>query len=239
MSTDLRPGWPTARVTEAELPEWIISDTHFGHANINRYCDRPPGCDQAIQAAWRHAVASQQSVLHLGDVYFGKDSVPAGVEQLPGKVSFIAGNHDRLAMQLAIQAIGWRLVPAFWVTLGGYNVAFTHYPLLELEPRQFNVHGHIHNNVPEFSIRHLNCSVEVMAYRPRRIRGLIRERVAILSDRQLARQWTQDVEEFWSRWPSLGEIDSEERARDLRRQLRSEYVRWRWQRRPRSRMPTP
>lgn len=49
----------------------FTSDTHFGHANIIRYCDRPfrdaDTMDQELIARWNEVVAHDDLVYHLGD----------------------------------------------------------------------------------------------------------------------------------------------------------------------------
>src|SRR6266704_1162866 len=93
------------------LPEYVISDTHFGHHNIVRYCHRPQDHDQLMLDRWRATVPPQATVLHLGDVIFRNPAlVPAMLATLPGRIHFIPGNHDKRPMRSALQRIGWHVV---------------------------------------------------------------------------------------------------------------------------------
>jgi calcineurin-like phosphoesterase family protein len=51
---------------------WIISDTHFYHENIGRYCSRPENWQELIIKNWNDQVAPGDTVLHLGDFALGK-----------------------------------------------------------------------------------------------------------------------------------------------------------------------
>jgi calcineurin-like phosphoesterase family protein len=89
-------------------PDWVISDTHFGHANILDYCPwRKTWAtsirdhDQALIAAWRERVKTSDVVLHLGDFALGSTEYMAEIRRsLPGKIIIIRGNHDRSAASM-------------------------------------------------------------------------------------------------------------------------------------------
>jgi calcineurin-like phosphoesterase family protein len=51
---------------------WIISDTHFFHENIGRYCDRPDGWQDTIIENWNRMIQPEEIVFHLGDLALGK-----------------------------------------------------------------------------------------------------------------------------------------------------------------------
>ena len=72
---------------------YFTSDTHFGHANIIKYCKRPfANVDEmniALVAAWNAKVKPEDTVYHLGDVTFKRlDMVPL----LNGTKILIRGN---------------------------------------------------------------------------------------------------------------------------------------------------
>ena len=77
---------------------WIISDTHFYHENIGRYCNRPENWQELIIKNWNDRIAPGDTVLHLGDFALGKKihfELLTGI--LNGKMFLIQGNHDRLS----------------------------------------------------------------------------------------------------------------------------------------------
>jgi len=53
---------------------WIISDTHFFHENIGRYCNRPENWQELIFKNWNDLISPDGTVLHLGDFVLGKKS---------------------------------------------------------------------------------------------------------------------------------------------------------------------
>lgn len=79
---------------------YFTSDTHYGHANIIRYCARPyedTGHMNAdlVARALTHVPPGAQ-LWHLGDVALGKlqDTLPY-LARIPAQVTLVAGNHDR------------------------------------------------------------------------------------------------------------------------------------------------
>ena len=58
---------------------FFTSDTHFNHANIIRFCNRPfkdvSHMNEAIISNWNRVVGPEDIVFHLGDFCLGSDSV--------------------------------------------------------------------------------------------------------------------------------------------------------------------
>lgn len=85
---------------------FFTSDTHFGHANIIKYCARPFASVQEMNrellARWNAVVGPRDTVYHLGDFALGKESeTPAFLRKLNGsRKILIRGNHDRNARQM-------------------------------------------------------------------------------------------------------------------------------------------
>ncbi len=155
---------------------WIIADTHFFHANIGRYCNRPEDWQAQIIQNWNQLVQPDDIVFHLGDLALArKADIKALVDQLLGQIFMLRGNHDRFSRSF-YQSLGITLVPEPYEMLymGGQKLIISHRPILPLAPNVINLHGHIHNNpAPELGFRHVNMSVEVREYRPWRLSNVL------------------------------------------------------------------
>ncbi len=163
---------------EIDLDTWIVSDTHFRHKNIIKYCNRPLHHDILMTNNWHDIVNPEDTILHLGDLMVWWDSIEQDeakriANALPGKKYILRGNHDKLS-DAEFAALGFTLIPEFTQTFGQTKVRFSHYPQREGD-WHLNVHGHIHNNSdPDVTPhRHINVSVEVMDYKPVRLREIL------------------------------------------------------------------
>lgn len=79
------------------LNTWIISDTHFFHKNIGKYCNRPENWQDLIVKNWNDLISPSEPVLHLGDFALGKKiNFELLTSMLNGRLFLIRGNHDRL-----------------------------------------------------------------------------------------------------------------------------------------------
>ena len=81
------------------MKTFVISDTHFNHAGIIRFCNRPfkdvDEMTEVLVSNWNNVVSDEDIVYHLGDVYFGSSSkADVILSRLEGKKHLILGNHD-------------------------------------------------------------------------------------------------------------------------------------------------
>lgn len=96
------------------MTTYFTSDTHYGHANVIKYCKRPflkdpagpfedwnvdpVAMDEAMITRWNEVVKPEDTVFHLGDFAMGsnlKPRVTAIKARLNGHVNLVLGNHDR------------------------------------------------------------------------------------------------------------------------------------------------
>lgn len=131
---------------------------------------------------WRTVVKPSHTVLHLGDLFFGKKN---GLERftyeiapkLPGKKYLILGNHD--PRNLDYEALGFTVLKPYQIEYRNYFVSFDHYPrIIHDNEKRIHVHGHLHKNGygPDGSPtrpNNINVSVEVIDYRPQRLTSLL------------------------------------------------------------------
>lgn len=163
---------------------YIVSDTHFGHANILNF-SRDDGLplrrfssvdemDDYMVEKWNSVVRPQDHVYHLGDVAMKRSEI-CTVGRCNGHKRLVRGNHDVFKTKDYLQEFdeiyGIRVLD---------NVIFTHIPIHPESLGRFsaNVHGHIHAQ-PSPTGKYLNVSVEAIDYTPvplYRIKEMIKEK---------------------------------------------------------------
>lgn len=79
---------------------YFISDTHFSHNNVIKFCSRPfnnaEEMDEQLIRNWNSIVGPNEEVYHLGDVAFcSGEKVVNILNRLNGKIYLVAGNHDK------------------------------------------------------------------------------------------------------------------------------------------------
>lgn len=135
---------------------WFTSDTHFGHANVLGFCDRPwdsiEDMNNAIIDNINACVAPADTLYHLGDFSF-KMSV-ADARELRRRIRcrnihWIPGNHDKDWRQPSVA--GTFICEPHIAVLkldGGRKVVMCHYPIMDwpgLGHGAIHLHGHIHS----------------------------------------------------------------------------------------------
>ena len=149
---------------------WLISDTHFGHANIIRHCNRPfesvEEMNEVMIARWNAVVRPQDHIYHLGDVA-GPHVYDQIMPRLAGHKRLILGNHDdTIPMQKLMRhfdkILAWRLFKPLLLTHVPIHVG-------SFGKADVNVHGHIHEKpspAPQDDKRWFNACVEWQDYTP-------------------------------------------------------------------------
>lgn len=168
---------------------YLISDHHFGHTNIIKYCDRPFSKDnqgmvknaEFMYNAHQETVTENDIVIFLGDVALfrshTKEDLKRMLKALKGKKFLVLGNHDTMSLNF-YKECGFVDVQPYYI-IG--DVMLCHYPLLantdhpELRKIMLDnkiktlYHGHIHNKDldPQDGIERFNFSVEKINYTPK------------------------------------------------------------------------
>jgi len=150
---------------------FLISDPHFDHANIIRYCNRPfsstSEMNETMLNNWNNTIKKEDIVLFLGDMAYGRGSRKTDhwLTKLNGKIYFIKGNHDETSNLTTIYN---KLI----VNYKGNKFLLVHSP--QDVPKTWDgwaICGHHHNNKPEFPLvnkkaKRINVSVELIDYKP-------------------------------------------------------------------------
>lgn len=126
------------------MKTYIISDTHFNHANIKTYCQRPDDFTKRLIVNWRRIVRPEDEIIHLGDVFMHKAEGWREIwPQLTGRKTLIRGNHDRK------KSCTWWMENGFDFACDSLilrRVFLTHEPAYTLPAGcTLNIHGHLHN----------------------------------------------------------------------------------------------
>jgi calcineurin-like phosphoesterase family protein len=161
---------------------FVISDTHFSHQNIIKFCNRPfetaKEMNEVMVERWNSVVRPQDKVYHLGDVYMGggfsREYTSKLLSSLNGHKRLILGNHDNGKDQILQRHFDkidvWRMFPEFGLLL-------THVPVHEstlnngMGRELLNIHGHTHTKGSP-SKDHQSVCVELINYTPVSIEDL-------------------------------------------------------------------
>lgn len=89
------------------MAHWFTADTHFGHANIIRYCQRPfpsiEAMDDALIEAINERVAPDDTLYHLGDFAYRTPDPTAYRRRIRCRtIHLILGNHDPQSSEGAV-----------------------------------------------------------------------------------------------------------------------------------------
>lgn len=150
---------------------WFTSDTHFGHSNIIKFCNRPfdsvAQMDEALIERWNARVKPNDTVWHLGDFAFYKsyEETNAVFSRLNGNKYLIVGNHD----YGNTKRLFWESVsPMEELMFGKLPIVLFHYPMVAWNRSWYgsvHLHGHTHG-VLEGNNQRLDVGVDCWGYQP-------------------------------------------------------------------------
>lgn len=137
---------------------FLTSDTHFGHANILQFCNRPfanvEEMNYKLIENWNKKVPADGLVFHLGDFAWGGYPFWKSIrEQLNGKIILIKGNHDEKNMTpTAEQELFEHVAYQMKIIIEGRKIYLNHYPFLAYagvyrDPKGlvYQLFGHCHS----------------------------------------------------------------------------------------------
>lgn len=158
---------------------FYTSDTHFGHAAVIDFCNRPfkdvEDMNEELIRRWNVLVKPGDTVFHLGDFSFmGSIKTKEVVSRLNGKIVLIQGNHDKKPHRFFSEV--WQ---SFSDVIDGENVRMSHYPyagtdcndVRDFSDRQLRdngewlLHGHVHC-LWRVNGRQINVGVDRWSYAP-------------------------------------------------------------------------
>jgi calcineurin-like phosphoesterase family protein len=164
------------------MDTWLISDTHFDHENIIKYCNRPfksaSEMNDILLNNWNNTVSDEDNIFFLGDMAFGRNSKSARywLSQLKGNKIYIKGSHDRGIRSTSIIDKKTTVIDNYFITkINDLSVILIHDP--NYVPKWHTgwvIHGHTHNTTTflNFDTKRINVSAEVLNYKPINIKLL-------------------------------------------------------------------
>lgn len=149
------------------MTTFFIGDTHFGHKNIIKFeqCHRSFSTieehDEELVRRWNSRVNPKDTVWHLGDFCFGKNTLEIA-SRLNGNKKLVMGNHD---MYSSSEYLKYFTRVAGAIEYKG--MILTHIPVREEQLERFthNIHGHLHANKLN-DPRYINVSAEQIDLTP-------------------------------------------------------------------------
>ena len=122
------------QINKSEI--FFVSDTHFGHTNIIKYCNRPfnntDEMDKALINNWNAKVPKDGIVYHLGDFAWGSINYWEKIrEQLNGEIILIYGNHDEKYLNNKLMyKLFKEVTPQKKIWINKIPIYINHYPFL-------------------------------------------------------------------------------------------------------------
>ena len=158
---------------------YFISDTHFHHSNIIKYCNIPfkdiNEMNETIISNWNSIITKDDVLYHLGDFCLSNDDeIKSIFNRLNGSKILIRGNHARKSVKF-YENIGFEVLTHAPIVLDEYKLMLSHVPLpdVKIKDGYINLHGHIHNkkisdDYPKnySENRHINLSVDSTDFKP-------------------------------------------------------------------------
>jgi len=159
---------------------YFTSDTHFGHRNILKYCNRDfvhiDQHDEFLIKEWNKTVGEEDEVYHLGDFALCSTKYIENVaRRLNGKKYIVWGNHDK--------RMG-AYFHNFFQDLGHYHelrvkdeemdctqtIVLCHYPIAswnKMHRGSWHLHGHCHGTFKSHDWQaRMDVGVDVNNYKP-------------------------------------------------------------------------
>ena len=131
---------------------YFTADTHFNHANIIKFCDRPfndvEQMNETLINNWNGIVSKDDTVFHLGDFCLGGAAEWTKLlDRLNGKIYLILGNHDLKNIRQGFIQLFEHVSMQMFITVDKQKMYLSHYPFLCFEggyKEVWQLFGHVH-----------------------------------------------------------------------------------------------
>jgi calcineurin-like phosphoesterase family protein len=164
--------------------DFFISDPHFFHKNIIKYCNRPfssvDEMNETMIENYNRLVKPKHSVLWCGDCFFAKNKESRKImTRLNGEKHLVLGNHDSDPFNMVSRGFS-SVVDEICLSIAGRKVKICHYDQWEfrspwddryeslrplVNPDEILIHGHTHQKSPVL-LNQLNVGVDAWNFGP-------------------------------------------------------------------------
>jgi calcineurin-like phosphoesterase family protein len=135
------------------VARFFTADTHFGHASIMKYDNRPVSTseemDELLINNWNAVVTKADIIYHCGDLCWRSPNFTKPIiQQLNGEIHLIIGNHDKLNQELIKMFASVAHLKR--IKIDGQRIWLSHFPLKTWSGQNegtWNLHGHSHGKL--------------------------------------------------------------------------------------------
>ena len=169
---------------------FFTSDTHFGHANIIKYCDRPfvdvDEMNKIMVQNINHYCGPDDTLIHLGDFCWWREGQLAQWRDtlVCNDIRLVLGNHDAKKPGGHPDPMLYKYFESVWemhelsvrLPASGENqhIVLCHYPLRSWNRKfhgSWHLYGHAHQHDASWG-KSLNMGVDQWEYRPVHLREI-------------------------------------------------------------------
>lgn len=165
---------------------WFVSDPHFNHANIIKYCKRPfdnvEEMNEILVDNWNMVVSNDDLVICCGDFSLGSSNNAINIlQKLNGHKILIKGNHEKsvLGSKEAKTYFDGGIYDLLEITIldeevsdGFQDIILCHYPMVVWDKSHrgsWQLFGHVHGMLDKdarLSPNQLDVGVDSNGFRP-------------------------------------------------------------------------
>ena len=150
---------------------WFTSDTHFGHANIIKFCNRPfdnvQEMNEKLIANWNKCIKPSDEIYVIGDFSYEKDPTKTA-SRLMGRKYLIRGNHDFFKQSKLMHPYFEWVKDYHSFKVNKQKFVLFHYPIRNWHhcyKGSIHLFGHSHGGTPDFG-RSTDIGVDCWDYKP-------------------------------------------------------------------------
>lgn len=152
------------------METFFTADTHFGHKNIIKYCNRPFGSveemDEEMIRRWNMVVKPGDKVWHLGDFSYCCHNAREIRKRLNGRILLIKGNHDSMD---ALWGVDMEVIYPYHETkINEQEIVLFHYGLRTWHHDvrgTWHLYGHSHGGLAPYG-KSMDVGVDVHNFAP-------------------------------------------------------------------------